>query len=96
VSQHLTFDPQDAAANERFENPYSEIRLDDTCRYKIRGRQKRKARAGGPLSDFQSLIVLAMDLTQSLRGPTSISRPFSHKRGWILHGSVPSFRPCPG
>jgi hypothetical protein len=55
-----------------------------------------KRALAAPFSDFQSLIVLVVDPPQSLRGPNSIYRPFSHTRGWILPVAVPSFRPCPG
>jgi hypothetical protein len=66
-------------------------------RVQDKGAAKSAKRAlTAPLSDCQSLIVLAVDPRRSLRGPTSICRPFSHKRGWILHGPVPAFHPCPG
>src|SRR6266513_3023386 len=48
-----------------------------------------------PFSDFQSLIVLAVDPTQSLRGLTCICRPFSQRRASILRDSVSFFRPFP-
>src|SRR5205823_7838616 len=61
-----------------------------------KGAAKSAKRAlAAPFSDFQSLIILAVDPTQSLRGPTSICRPFSQRRESILRDSVSFFRPCP-
>ena len=60
-----------------------------------KGAAKSAKHAGGPSQVFRGLI-LAVDPTQSLRGPSPICHPFSQKRASILRGSVPSFRPCPG
>jgi hypothetical protein len=65
--------------------------------YKDRGRQKRNtAQLAAPFSDFQSLIVSALDPPRSWRGPLPTCRPSSQTRASILREPVRSFRLCPG
>src|SRR5438874_5406466 len=91
---NMTFDPE--LANMTFDPKcYGSIATARSVQDKKPPKAQR-AQIGGPFRQILRGLILAMDLTRSLRGPMSICRPFSQKRASILRELLRSFHPCPG